>query len=67
MCTWGNMITKLTLTIDKQVVEKADAAASATPTIRAEITDRITGMFKQEYVGQDYKELLESALLENNA
>ena len=86
------MIAKLTLTIDKQVVEKAkayakkkkrsvsklveeylktvssnDTGSSATPAIQAEITDRITGMFKQEYEGQEYKELLESALLEHNA
>ncbi|HEY9055501.1 MAG TPA: DUF6364 family protein [Rectinemataceae bacterium] len=85
------MRSKLTLTIDKRVVEKAkgyakkknrsvsklveeyletvsanDSVSSATSAPKAEITDRITGMFMQEYEGQEYKDLLESALMENN-
>jgi len=32
----------------------------------APITDRIAGMFSQEYTGQDYKKLLEEAILERN-
>ena len=32
----------------------------------APITDRIAGMFSEEYSGQDYKELLEAAILERN-
>jgi len=85
------VIAKLTLTIDKQVVEKAkvyakkknrsvsklveeylktissnDIAASMVLEVKADGTDRITGMFKKEYMGQDYRDLLEDALLENN-
>ncbi len=85
------MLAKLTLTIDKQVVEKAkmyakkknrsvsklveeylktisstDAAMSPLSTATAEITDKITGMFKNEYKGQEYKGILEDALLEKN-
>jgi len=85
------MIAKLTLTIDKQVVDKAktyakkknrsvsklveeylktissnDIAASTTQTTKADITEKITGMFKKEYKGQEYKDLLEDALLEKN-
>lgn len=85
------MVAKLTLTIDKQVVDKAkmyakkknrsvsklveeylktissaDAAMSTLPGTKADITDTITGMFKKEYKGQEYKDLLEDALLENN-
>lgn len=32
----------------------------------AEITDKITGMFKKEYKEQDYKDLLTEALIEKN-
>jgi len=32
----------------------------------APITDQIAGMFSEEYSGQDYKELLEVAILERN-
>jgi len=85
------MLAKLTLTIDKQVVEKAKSYAqrrqrsvsrlveeylmtisagnSVSPEIkvpRADITDKITGMFANEYNGQDYKSLLEDALIEKN-
>jgi len=85
------MIAKLTLTIDKQVVDKAktyakkknrsvsklveeylktissnDIAASTTQMTKADITEKITGMFKKEYKGQEYKDLLEDALLEKN-
>jgi len=85
------MIAKLTLTIDKQVVDKAkvyakkknrsvsklveeylktisstDVAMSSLSSISADITDKITGMFKNEYQGQNYKELLEDALIEKN-
>ena len=85
------MIAKLTLTIDKQVVDKAktyakkknrsvsklveeylktissnDIASSPTQTTKADITEKITGMFKKEYKGQEYKDLLEDALLEKN-
>ena len=85
------MIAKLTLTIDKQVVDKAktyakkknrsvsklveeylktissnDIAASTTQTTKADITEKITGMFKREYKGQEYKDILEDALLEKN-
>jgi len=85
------MIAKLTLTIDKQVVDKAktyakkknrsvsklveeylktissnDIASSTTQTTKADITEKITGMFKKEYKGQEYKDLLEDALLEKN-
>jgi len=85
------MIAKLTLTIDKQVVDKAktyakkknrsvsklveeylktissnDIASSTNQTTKADITEKITGMFKKEYKGQEYKDLLEDALLEKN-
>jgi len=85
------MIAKLTLTIDKQVVDKAktyakkknrsvsklveeylktissnDIATSTTQATKADITEKITGMFKKEYKGQEYKDLLEDALLEKN-
>ena len=85
------MIAKLTLTIDKQVVDKAklyakkknrsvsrlvedylktisstDAAMSSLASVSADITDTITGMFKKEYKGENYKELLEDALIEKN-
>ena len=68
------MIAKLTLTIDKQVVDKAktyakkknrsvsklveeylktissnDIAASTTQTTKADITEKITGMFKKNF------------------
>lgn len=32
----------------------------------APITDQIAGMFSEEYSGQDYKNLLEEAILERN-
>ncbi|HOD59041.1 MAG TPA: DUF6364 family protein [Rectinema sp.] len=85
------MRTKLTLTIDKQVVDKAklyakkknrsvsklveeylksisstETAMPSLSSISADITDKITGMFKNEYKGQNYKELLEDALMEKN-
>ncbi len=30
------------------------------------ITDKVAGMFSKDYSGQDYKELLEAAILERN-
>lgn len=85
------MAAKLTLTIDKQVVEKAkryakkknrsvsklveeylktisstDPEMSSISSESAVITNKITGMFKNEYSGQDYKKLLEDALKEKN-
>ncbi len=83
------MLTKLTLTIDKFVVEQAKKYAqtkhrsvskivevylqnisASTEKIDSDfkfnspITEDITGMFKNEYQGQDYKQILEEALLE---
>ena len=84
------MLTKLTLTIESDVVSRAKEYArsrhrsvsklvedylktvSETETLRnpelefhAALTDRITGMFKKEDTGQDYEELLEGALSED--
>jgi predicted transcriptional regulator len=83
------MLTKLTLTIDKEIVEKAKKYAeqkhrsvsriveeylsniSDTERIKnasvkeeGSLTNSITGMFKTEYKGQSYKELLEESLVE---
>jgi len=83
------MLTKLTLTIDQETVEKAKKYAqkkhrsvsriveeylknlSDIDRIQASETDQegfltnsITGMFKEEYKGQEYKELLEISLME---
>jgi hypothetical protein len=85
------MVAKLTLTIDKDVVDKAKKYAkrknrsvsklveeylntvstseslSAVPdSIVGDITDQITGMFRNDYQGQEYQNLLEDALIENN-
>ena len=83
------MLTKLTLTIDKSVVEQAKKYAqkkhrsvskiveaylqnisSITGKIDSDykfnspITEDITGMFINEYQGQDYKQILEETLME---
>ena len=85
------MLTKLTLTIDREIVLKAknyaqkkhrsvsklvedylntisDAETSQVEThdIESQLTNSITGMFREEYNGQSYKDLLQSALLERN-
>ena len=85
------MLTKLTLTIDQDIVLKAknyaqkkhrsvsrlvedylktvsDAESAKMDSLpnTSPLTDSITGMFKNEYKGQSYKDLLESALLESN-
>jgi hypothetical protein len=86
------MLTKLTLTIDDDIVLKAKDYAkkkhrsvsklvedylktiSDVETSRAEnygntspLTNSITGMFREEYDGQSYEDLLQSALMERNA
>ncbi len=83
------MLTKLTLTIDKSVVEQAKKYAQrkhrsvskiveaylqnisaitekidSDHKFKSPITEDITGMFKNEYEGQDYKQILEEALME---
>lgn len=85
------MQTKLTLTIDKDVISKAKQYAQSkrksvsrlveeylrnivntdVPELKgtafdAPLTNKITGMFKEKYNGESYKELLESALSERN-
>lgn len=49
-----------------KTISSTDAAMSSLSSISADITDKITGMFKKEYKGQNYKELLEDALIEKN-
>ncbi|MBN1243260.1 MAG: hypothetical protein JXA15_11210 [Spirochaetales bacterium] len=86
------MLTKLTLTIDRDVIMKAksyarkrkrsvsrmvedyllavstaDAAAASGTQHEGALTRSVTGMFRDEYKGQPYRELLEEALLENHA
>ncbi len=83
------MLSKLTLTIDQDVIAQAKKYAkvkhrsvsklveeylktvSDSENIRnndlnleASLTNSITGMFKEEYNGQSYKDILEAALLE---
>jgi len=85
------MLTKLTLTIDQDVVLKAKSYAqkkhrsvsklvedylltvSNTENYKSDknifvgtLTNSITGMFKEEYNGESYKELLENAIMERN-
>ncbi|MBN2875802.1 MAG: hypothetical protein JXM71_11965 [Spirochaetales bacterium] len=85
------MLTKLTLTIDRDVVLKAKSYAqrkrrsvsklvedylmtisstenskSDKNTFAGTLTNSITGMFKEEYGGESYKELLENAIMERN-
>jgi predicted nucleic acid-binding protein len=85
------MLTKLTLTIDRDIVLKAKNYAqkkhrsvsklvedylktiSDAETSRIEnheneapLTNSITGMFREEYGGQSYEDLLQSALMERN-
>ena len=86
------MLTKLTLTIDQDVVIKtknyaqkkhrsvsklvedylktvsdADSNKSENNMDVAPLTNSITGMFKEEYKGQSYKDILETALPERNS
>ena len=83
------MLTKLTLTIDQDVIVKAKKYAkgkhrsvskiveeylktvSDSESIRnnelnfeATLTNSITGMFREEYRGESYKDILETALLD---
>jgi len=83
------MLSKLTLTIDQDVIAQAKKYAkvkhrsvsklveeylktvSHSENIRnkdlnleASLTNSITGMFKEEYNGQSYKDILEAALLD---
>ena len=85
------MQTKLTLTIDKAVIEQAKkyaqnrhksvsrivenylknistGAESADPDLKknSPITNDIAGMFQKEYHGEDYRQILEKALLEKH-
>jgi len=83
------MLSKLTLTIDRDVIAQAKKYAkikhrsvsklveeylktvSDSENIRnndlnleASLTNSITGMFKEEYNGQSYKDILEASLLD---
>ena len=85
------MLTKLTLTIDKDVVLKAkDYAQKKHRSVsnlvenylktisdveisrlenygnEAPLTNSITGMFREEYNGKPYEDLLQAALIERN-
>ena len=85
------MLTKLTLTIESDVISKAKEYArskhrsvsklvedylktvsdtenlkSPDLNLEATLTDRIAGMFKDDYQGQEYDQLLEDALSENH-
>ena len=84
------MLTKLTLTIESDVVNRAkeyarskhrsvsklvedylktvsDAGNLRSPDLglKADLTDRIAGMFKDDYQGQEYRQLLEDAVSED--
>lgn len=86
------MLTKLTLTIDRDVIEKAkgyarkrkrsvsrmvedyllavssaDSAELSGVVHEGALTRSVTGMFKDEYKGQSYRDLLEDALVEKHA
>jgi hypothetical protein len=83
------MVTKLTLTIDEDVIVKAkkyaqkknrsvskiveeylqnvselDTVHNAEISYEGKLTKSIAGMFKKEYTGQSYDDLLESSLRE---
>lgn len=84
------MLTKLTLTIESDVVKSAkeyarskhrsvsklveeylktvsnsESLMSPALNLKATLTDRMTGMFKDDYQGQEYDQLLEDALSED--
>lgn len=83
------MLSKLTLTIDQDVIAQAKKYAKVKHrsvsklveeylktvshseniknndlNLEASLTNSITGMFKEEYNGQSYKDILEAALLD---
>lgn len=69
------MLTKLTLTIESDVVSRAKEYARSKHRSVSKLvqdylktvsdTESITGMFREKDTGQDYDELLESALSED--
>ncbi len=86
------MLTKLTLTIEADVIAKAknyarkrkrsvsrmvedyllavsgaDSAEASRSVHEGTLTRSVTGMFKDEYKGQSYHDLLEDALMEKHA